>query len=97
MVKKVHPDHPMLIMPNGLKAIGVCDDVSKTIYINKELHGKKFKEVLCHEIVHAAMYSYDVELSYEEEELIANVVSKYGHEIIKITDVMLKKIKRGYQ
>ena len=95
-VKRVFPGHPMLVKPNGDWAIGVCDDWSKTIFIDKTLHGKLFKEVLCHEITHAAMFSHNVELSQDEEELIANIIAKFGHEIISVTDKMFKKIQRGY-
>ena len=52
-----------------------------------------FKKVLCHEVVHAAMFSYNVMLSIDEEEVIANIIAKYGEEIIKITNSLFKKIK----
>jgi hypothetical protein len=61
------------------------------------LHGAYFKEVLCHEIVHAAMFSYNIKIDHDLEEFIANFVSRYGQQIIQVTDVMFKNIKRGYQ
>lgn len=94
-VKIVRPDYPLLVQPNGNLAWGVCDDDYKIICISNQLRGRKFKEVLCHEIVHAAMFSYDVFLDYDTEELLANLISKYGHEIIQITDTTFKKIKKG--
>ena len=56
-------------MPNGDFAIGACNDSTKTIYINNELYGEEFEMVLCHELVHAAMFAYDITLGYDEEEL----------------------------
>ena len=51
------------------------------------------KKVLCHEIVHAAMFSYNVDLILEQEELVADLIATYGEEIIDITNQMFKKIK----
>ena len=91
------PFHPMLQRPDGSYAVGACDDYTKTIYMSDELHGPYFKEVLCHEITHAAMFSYNIELDYNTEEIFANIISKYGHEIINITDKLFKDIQRGYR
>ena len=34
-VRLVPPDHPMLLMPNGNWAVGVCDDQYKMILIKQ--------------------------------------------------------------
>ena len=84
-----------LLMPNGAYALGACDDSVKTIFISNQLHGEAFEQVLCHELVHASMFAYDVILGYDEEELIAEIISIFGEEIIDITDIMFEKIRRG--
>lgn len=81
-------------MDNGEFTIGVCDDNTKTIYLSSLLRGEKLKQVLCHEIVHAAMFSYNVELDYEQEELLANLIAIYGKEIVQITDNIFKRLSR---
>lgn len=81
---------------NGEFAIGVCDDRTKTIYLNEALEGRMLKKVLCHELTHAAMFSYDIDLSHDQEELLANIISTYGEEIIDITNIMFKKLKEGF-
>lgn len=78
---------------DGSYAIGACDDPLKTIYISNELSGSLTKKVVCHEITHAAMFSYDIELSFEQEELLADLMATYGSEIIEITDQLFTKIK----
>lgn len=55
------------------------------------------KKVLCHEITHAAMFSYGVTLTLEQEELLADLIATYGEEIIYITNKIFKKIKNGMQ
>lgn len=92
-VEYCHPQHPKLQQSDRHYAIGVCDDYDKTIYLNHNLHGAFLLKVLCHEITHAAMFSYNIELTLEQEELLANLIATYGKEIIDITNVMFKKIK----
>jgi hypothetical protein len=91
----VWPDDEMLLMPSGQYALGACNDATKTIYISNALHGEMFEQVLCHELVHAAMYAYNVMLGHDEEELIAEIISVFGEEIIDITDMMFDRIKKG--
>lgn len=87
------PFHPLLEMPNGEYAVGACDDPSKTIVICEELNSFYIKKVLCHELTHAAMFSYNVDLTYEQEELIADLIATYGQEIIGMTNVIFKRLK----
>ena len=52
------------------------------------------KKVLCHEIVHATIFSYGIELSVEDEEFIADLIAKHGNEIIKLTDRLFNQFKK---
>ena len=36
-----------------------------TIYISERLNEVYFKKVLCHELTHAAMFSYNIEMSHD--------------------------------
>ena len=90
----MQPYDEIFRMDNGEFTIGVCDDNTKTIYLSNLLRGEKLKQVLCHEIVHAAMFSYNVELDYEQEELLANLIAIYGKEIVQITDNIFKRLSR---
>jgi hypothetical protein len=51
------------------------------------------RKVLCHEITHAAMYSYNIEIPDPEEEMLAELVSSYGHEIVSLTNKISNKLK----
>ena len=83
----------MLLTTSGYFTLGCCDIRNKIIYIAQGLGWQKFKKVLCHEITHAAMYSYQVYLTYDQEELIADILSTYGDEVITVTNRVFKKIK----
>ena len=90
----VSPDFPLLRRGSGEYSIGACDNLTRTIYINNTLHGGLLKKVLCHEIVHAAMFSYNVDLSLEQEEILADIISTYGEEIIYITNKVFNKLRK---
>lgn len=89
----VPPDFPLLQRINGDYTIGACDNLTRTIYINETLKGNLLRKVLCHQITHAAMFSYNVDLSIEQEELIADLLSTYGEEIIYITNKIFTKLE----
>lgn len=42
--------------------------------------------MLCHELVHAAMFSYNINLDPDEEENIADLIATYGEEIVSMTE-----------
>lgn len=88
---KVSPSNPALQTPKGNLALGCCDSTNHTIYIRKDLHDKKLKEVLLHEMTHAVIYSYDIQLTTTEEENIASIISSSGLEIIKLTQQALEQ------
>lgn len=89
----VAPEHPMLQRSDGSFTIGVCDDNKKVIFINDTLNNVLFKKVLCHELTHAAMFSYDVNLGIDEEEILADIIATYGEEIISITNMLFERIR----
>lgn len=89
----VSPDFPLLQRESGEYSIGACDNLTRTIYINETLRDKLLKKVLCHEITHAAMFSYNVSLTPEQEELIADLISTYGEQIIYITNKIFTKLE----
>ena len=88
----VSPDFPLLQRLNGDYSIGACDNLTRTIYLSNQLYGELLKKVFCHEITHAAMFSYNVNLSLEQQELIADLISTYGEEIIYITNKIFIKL-----
>lgn len=85
-------NHPALMRPNGSYTLGCCDDNKKSIYIIEGLSDFYFKKVLCHELVHACMYSYNIDLNDYQEEVLADLIATYGQEIILITNTMFKRL-----
>lgn len=82
---------------DGSLSVASCDEDTHCIYINNELQGAFLRKVLCHEITHAAMFSYNITLSLDQEELLADLIATYGSEIIDVTNKVFSKIKNGLQ
>lgn len=93
-IKLVSPNHPKLQRNNGTYALGSCDDTVHIIYISENAPEYKLKKVLCHEVTHAAMFSYKVEISIDQEELIADLIATYGAEIIDVTNKIFSRIAK---
>lgn len=88
----ISPFDPNLRRRDGSYTIGMCDNNTKRIYICENLSEAMTKKVLCHELVHASMYSYGVILSEDQEELVAQILSTYGEEIIDKTNTIFSRI-----
>lgn len=77
---------------DGSYTIGMCDSNTKQIFIKEGLSDFMTKKVLCHELVHASIYSYNVRLTIDQEELIADLLATYGEEIIDKTNLIFSKL-----
>ena len=88
----VPSNFPLLQRMDGSYTIGACDNLTRTIYINNMLQGVLMRKVLCHEITHAAMFSYNIDLTAEQEQLVADLIATYGDQIIYITNKIFTKL-----
>lgn len=91
-IKLVSPNHPKIQRNDKSMALGACDSTDHVIYINELVPNYKIKKVLCHEITHAAMFSYNINMSIEQEEFIADLIATYGEEIIEVTNRIFSHI-----
>ena len=87
------PHHPALKRSDDSFTLGSCDNNNKTIYINDNLNERYQWKVVCHEIVHAVMFSYDINLNQKQEEVLADIIATYGKEIVSFTDNIIQQIK----
>lgn len=51
------------------------------------------KKVLAHELTHAAAFSYNIMLNYDEHEMLADFVATHGNKILQTTNNIFKQIK----
>lgn len=88
----VSSNHPYLVCPDGTITLGCCDNEAKGIYLDENLNMFYLKKVLCHELVHACMYSYQIILNEYQEEVLADLIATYGEEIMDITNQIFKRL-----
>ena len=93
----VSPNHPLLMRSNETYALGCCDNYLKSIYINELVNEYYLQKVLCHELVHACMFSYQIELNEQQEEVLADLIATYGQEIVRITNSIFNRLKDTYK
>jgi hypothetical protein len=41
------------------------------------------------------MFAYNINLDWKDEEMLAEIISVFGEEIIDLTDIIFNKITRG--
>jgi Zn-dependent peptidase ImmA (M78 family) len=74
---------------DGTYTIGMTDNNQKTIFLYNNLSDKMLYKVLCHELVHAFCFSYDLLLDRKEEERLADFIATYGRDIFDMTDELI--------
>lgn len=88
----VPPHHPELRMPDGSFTLGSCSNITKTIYLSFDLN-YKLQKVLCHELVHATLFSYNIQLNSIQEEELADIIATYGNLILSLSNELIFKIR----
>lgn len=91
------PTDDNLRRSDGSLTVGVTDNRTKCIYLSDQLSGEFLRKVTAHELVHCFCFSYGVFMDIEEEEFMADWVSRYGEELVYLLDdIMRGIIKRFY-
>ena len=91
-IEVAEADSDKLRRSDGSTTVGMCDGGRNTIYISELLRGEFLRKVLRHEITHAAMFSYGVDLDIETEEVFCDLLATYAPEIIATTATVFKAL-----
>lgn len=92
----VYRNNEKLRTSAGTYTVGACDRNDYTVYLSEDLQGEFLRKVLCHELCHCAIWSYGIELTEQEEELLCDFVATYGRDIYALTDNIFGAISRMY-
>lgn len=87
----VSPYSSYLRRSNGSYTIGMTDGLTNEIFIDDNLDEHMYERVLCHELVHAMSFSYNLYLDIDTEEYICSYVEVYGRDTIQLLDYLLSK------
>lgn len=93
-VRTVPHNSPMLMRSDGSKTVGMCDRRTKEICISDMVLGGFRRKILIHEVCHAAIFSYGIDLSIPQEEFLCDFIATYGDEIFTVVDDLFAVLRR---
>jgi hypothetical protein len=88
------PTDDNLRRSDGSLTVGMTDNRTKTIYLSDRLSGDFLRKVTAHELVHCFCFSYNVLMDIEQEEFMADWISRYGEELVYLLDDIMRGILR---
>lgn len=77
-IKKV--DMPLV---DNQGCFGIVDNIATVIELKKDNPPQKQAETLLHEILHAILFQFDVELEDDKEEKVVKALAKGLHQVVK--------------
>lgn len=90
----VEPYNDMLKRSDDTYTLGVTDGNLKCVFIADNISDFMTRKVLCHELCHVFCISYDVYMSIDEEERLADWISLYGTELVYLLDDLMSVLKK---
>lgn len=88
------PSSRNLLRSDGSRTLGVCDNGLKKIFIANNLSDYMTDKVLCHELTHLYAMEYDYFMPIEVEEIVADFLSLFGRDIVRMADDIMGKLLR---
>lgn len=88
-IEFIKPNSPELTRSDGSITVGMTDGNTNTVYLSSALRGAFLRRVLCHELCHCFMFSYDIHIPIEQEEFMADWISLYGEDLVHQLDDLM--------
>lgn len=90
----VRPTSNKLMRSDGSMTVGVTDGNDNCVYLSDLLYGNFLRKVMCHELCHCFMMSYDINIPIDQEEFLADWISRYGADLIYLLDDLMPALLR---
>lgn len=74
---------------DGVLTVGVTDRNDLTVYLSDALRGSFLRKVLLHEMCHCWIFSYNYDLSIEQEEFVCDFLASNAEDIISKADEVI--------
>ena len=91
-IKYVEPYSDMLRRSDGSYTVGMCDNNTQVVYISNNIQGCFLRKVLLHEVTHSAIFSYGIDMSVEQEEILCDFLATFSDEIISVVDSVFRSL-----
>lgn len=90
----VNPNSDKLRRSDGSITHAVTDWNDRTVYVSTLPSGAFLRKVLCHELCHCFCFSYDIHMPIEQEECLADWISRFGEDLICLLDDLMRSVLR---
>lgn len=90
----VPPGSPHLRRSDGSLTHAVTDWNDRTVYVSMWPSGAYLRKIICHELCHCFCFSFNIHMPIEQEEYLADWVSRYGEDLIWLLDDLMRNIVR---
>lgn len=92
-IRFVEPHSEFLKRTNGEYALGVTDKNLKSVFLANNLSEVMTRKVICHELCHVICMSYNIYMTIDEEEQLADWIATYGTELMYLLDDLMYRVK----
>lgn len=82
-------------MNNSMLSLAVSDWNDKTVYLSDIPKNGYLRKILAHELCHCFCFSHNISMPIEQEEYLADWISKYGTDLIYLLDDLMVNLQIG--
>lgn len=90
----VHPMSDDLRRSDSSLTLGVTDNSIKMVFIADDLSERMTDKVLCHELTHVYSFENNYIIDIQTEEIVADFMSLFGRNIIRMADRIMSSLFR---
>lgn len=90
----VNPNSDKLRRSDGSITHAVTDWNDRAVYVSTLPSGAFLRKIVCHELCHCFCFSYDIHIPIEQEEFMADWISRYGEDLVYLLDDLMRSVLR---
>lgn len=90
----VNPSSDKLRRSDGSITHAVTDWNDRAVYVSTLPSGAFLRKIICHELCHCFCFSFDIHMPIEQEEYLADWISRFGEDLIYLLDDLMRSVLR---
>lgn len=90
----VNPNSDKLRRSDGSITHAVTDWNDRAVYVSTLPSGAFLRKIICHELCHCFCFSFDIHMPIEQEEYLADWISRFGEDLIYLLDDLMRSVLR---
>lgn len=90
----INPNSDKLKRSDGSITHAVTDWNDRAVYVSTLPSGAFLRKIICHELCHCFCFSFDIHMPIEQEEYLADWISRFGEDLIYLLDDLMRSVLR---